>query len=188
MKAHGGHSGLPVTYHRLKSLHAELMLSQHSGITKLVIFGVSYSPLGEKVVACVSIRDDWRWVDPTTEHKGEGSAVYAHIHQVHCRLSFLSKLTILITIFWSRMPYCFKSFTRVSPRARGGWGRELPHLTSMSSRTLSRPFQMTASSLQLLSTAKREVTVPQKTTVLRLFQRCQQQRRRKAEGEAEPTS
>lgn len=75
------------------------MLSQHPGVAKAVVFGVPDSRLGEKIVACVSIRDDWTWVDATAEHQGEGKEVSAHILQEHCRIKNLSRLAILITTF-----------------------------------------------------------------------------------------
>ncbi|KAI4972621.1 hypothetical protein ZWY2020_003546 [Hordeum vulgare] len=53
----------------------ELVLSQHPGVAKAVVFGVPDSRLGEKIVSCVSIKDGWRWVDATAEHQGEGKEV-----------------------------------------------------------------------------------------------------------------
>jgi hypothetical protein len=83
----------------LNCLQVELVLSQHSGIAKAVVFGVPDSRLGEKIVACVSIRDDWRWVDASAEHQGEGKEVSAQILEEHCRVKNLSRLALLITIF-----------------------------------------------------------------------------------------
>lgn len=77
-----------------KYLQVELVLSQHPGVAKAVVFGVSDSRLGEKIVACVSIKDGWRWVDATAEHQGEGKEVSALILQEHCRIKNLSRLAI----------------------------------------------------------------------------------------------
>uniref|UniRef100_A0ACD5WTS1 Uncharacterized protein n=1 Tax=Avena sativa TaxID=4498 RepID=A0ACD5WTS1_AVESA len=77
----------------------ELVLSQHSGVAKAVVFGVPDSRLGEKIVACVSIRDDWRWADARADHQGDGKEVSAQILHEHCRIKNLSRLAILITIF-----------------------------------------------------------------------------------------
>jgi acyl-activating enzyme 14 len=83
----------------LKWLQVELVLSQHSGVAKAVVFGVPDSRLGEKIVACVSIRNNWRWVGARAEHEGEGKEVSAQILQEHCRIKNLSRLEFLITIF-----------------------------------------------------------------------------------------
>ncbi|VAI88204.1 unnamed protein product [Triticum turgidum subsp. durum] len=81
----------------------ELVLSQHPGVAKAVVFGVPDSCLGEKIVACVSIRDDWRWVDATAEHQGEGKEVSAHILQEYCRIKNLSRFKVpRLYYHWSR--------------------------------------------------------------------------------------
>ncbi|KAM0919353.1 hypothetical protein ACQ4PT_008269 [Festuca glaucescens] len=81
----------------------ELVLSQHSGVAKAVVFGVPDSRLGEKIVACVSIRNNWRWVDARAEHQGEGKEVSAQILQEHCRIKNLSRFKVpKIYYQWSR--------------------------------------------------------------------------------------
>lgn len=81
----------------------ELVLSQHSGVAKAVVFGVPDSRLGEKLVASVSIRDDWRWVDASAEHQGEGKEVSAQILQEHCRIKNLSRFKVpRVYYLWSR--------------------------------------------------------------------------------------
>uniref|UniRef100_A0A0D9X432 4-coumarate--CoA ligase n=1 Tax=Leersia perrieri TaxID=77586 RepID=A0A0D9X432_9ORYZ len=69
----------------------ESVLSQHPGVAKAVVIGLPDSRLGEKVVACVSIRDGWKWVDAGAEHMGEGREVSAHVLQDHCRMKKLSR-------------------------------------------------------------------------------------------------
>ena len=59
----------------LKSLQEELVLSQHSVAAKAVVFHVPDNCLEEKIVACVSIRQYWRWIDATTNHQGERKEV-----------------------------------------------------------------------------------------------------------------
>jgi acyl-activating enzyme 14 len=39
------------------------VLSQHPGVARVVVVGIPDSRLGEKVIACVSIRYGWKWVD-----------------------------------------------------------------------------------------------------------------------------
>uniref|UniRef100_A0A453S085 AMP-binding enzyme C-terminal domain-containing protein n=1 Tax=Aegilops tauschii subsp. strangulata TaxID=200361 RepID=A0A453S085_AEGTS len=86
-----------------KYLQVELVLSQHSGVATAVVFGVPDSRLGEKIVACLSIRDDWRWVDATAEHQGEGNEVSAHILQEYCRIKNLSRFKVpRLYHHWSR--------------------------------------------------------------------------------------
>ncbi|XP_044960645.1 2-succinylbenzoate--CoA ligase, chloroplastic/peroxisomal [Hordeum vulgare subsp. vulgare] len=81
----------------------ELVLSQHPGVAKAVVFGVPDSRLGEKIVSCVSIKDGWRWVDATAEHQGEGKEVSAHILQEHCRIKNLSRFKVpRLYYHWSR--------------------------------------------------------------------------------------
>lgn len=39
------------------------MLSQHPGISSIVVVGVADSRLTEMVVACIRLEDGWRWAD-----------------------------------------------------------------------------------------------------------------------------
>uniref|UniRef100_A0A0A9DBZ8 AMP-dependent synthetase/ligase domain-containing protein n=1 Tax=Arundo donax TaxID=35708 RepID=A0A0A9DBZ8_ARUDO len=72
----------------------ELILSQHPGVAKVVVIGITDSRLGEKVISCVSIRDGWKWVDARANHKGEGKEVSPHILQDHCRIKNLSRFKV----------------------------------------------------------------------------------------------
>lgn len=72
----------------------ELVLSQHPGVAKVVVLGVPDSRLGEKLVACVNIMDDWKWVDATDEHQGEGKEVSSQTLQEHCRINKLSRFKV----------------------------------------------------------------------------------------------
>ncbi|KAL6659501.1 hypothetical protein ACP70R_003541 [Stipagrostis hirtigluma subsp. patula] len=72
----------------------ESVLCQHPGVAKVVVIGVPDSRLGEKVVACVSIRDGWKWVGARAEHQGEGNQVSAQILKDHCRLKNLSRFKV----------------------------------------------------------------------------------------------
>uniref|UniRef100_A0A0A9D7H9 AMP-dependent synthetase/ligase domain-containing protein n=1 Tax=Arundo donax TaxID=35708 RepID=A0A0A9D7H9_ARUDO len=83
----------------------ELILSQHLGVAKVVVIGIPDSRLGEKVIACVSIREGWKWVDARAEHKGEDKEVSPHILQDHCRLKNLSRFKIPRSYYQWRRPF-----------------------------------------------------------------------------------
>lgn len=72
-------------------VQVELVLSQHPGVARVVVVGVPDSRLGEKVIACVSIKDGWKWVDARTEHQGNGKEVSPQILHDHCRMKKLSR-------------------------------------------------------------------------------------------------
>lgn len=41
----------------------EAVLSQHPAVAKVLVVGIPDTRLSEKVVACLIIRDKWRWVN-----------------------------------------------------------------------------------------------------------------------------
>ena len=41
----------------------EVVLSQHPGISAVVVIGLPHPSLGEMVVACVIIKENWMWID-----------------------------------------------------------------------------------------------------------------------------
>lgn len=53
----------------------EAILSQHPGVSGIVVVGLPDTRLTEMVVACVQLRDNWRWsdscFDPLTENKSQ---------------------------------------------------------------------------------------------------------------------
>ncbi|XP_062196617.1 2-succinylbenzoate--CoA ligase, chloroplastic/peroxisomal [Phragmites australis] len=83
----------------------ESVLYQHPGVAQVVVIGVPDSRLGEKVIACVSIRDGWKWVDARDEHQREGKEVSAQILQDHCRLKNLSRFKIPRSYYQWRRPF-----------------------------------------------------------------------------------
>uniref|UniRef100_J3MQ36 AMP-dependent synthetase/ligase domain-containing protein n=2 Tax=Oryza brachyantha TaxID=4533 RepID=J3MQ36_ORYBR len=83
----------------------ESILSQHPGVAKVVVIGVPDSRLGEKVVACVSIRDGWKWVDAGAVHQREGREVSAQILQDHCRIKKLSRFKVPRLYYRWRKPF-----------------------------------------------------------------------------------
>ncbi|RLN24269.1 hypothetical protein C2845_PM07G12590 [Panicum miliaceum] len=69
----------------------ELVLSQHPGVARVVVVGIPDIRLGEKVIACVSIRDGWKWVGARAEHQGESKEVSPQILLDHCGMKKLSR-------------------------------------------------------------------------------------------------
>jgi len=67
------------------------VLSQHPGVARVVVVGIPDSRLGEKVIACVNIKDGWKWVDARAEHQSERKEVSPRILNGHCRMKKLSR-------------------------------------------------------------------------------------------------
>ena len=72
-------------------VQVELVLSQHPGVAGVVVVGAPDSRLGEKVIACVSIKDGWKWVDARTKHQGKGKEVSPQTLHEHCWTKKLSR-------------------------------------------------------------------------------------------------
>ncbi|WVZ95220.1 hypothetical protein U9M48_041014 [Paspalum notatum var. saurae] len=83
----------------------ELVLSEHPGVARAVVLGIPDNRLGEKVVACVSIRDGWKWVNAKAEHQGEGKEVSPQILQDHCRVKNLSRFKVPRSYYQWRRPF-----------------------------------------------------------------------------------
>ncbi|CAL5004246.1 unnamed protein product [Urochloa decumbens] len=83
----------------------ELVLSQHTGVARVVVIGIPDSRLGEKVIACVTIRDGWKWVDSRTEHQGEDKEVSPQILHDHCRMKKLSRFKVPRSYYQWRQPF-----------------------------------------------------------------------------------
>ncbi|KAJ1267129.1 hypothetical protein BS78_07G032700 [Paspalum vaginatum] len=83
----------------------ESVLSRHPGVARAVVVGIPDSRLGEKVVACVSIRDGWKWVNAKVEHQGEGKEVSPQILQDHCRMGNLSRFKVPRSYYQWRRPF-----------------------------------------------------------------------------------
>ncbi|XP_075496122.1 2-succinylbenzoate--CoA ligase, chloroplastic/peroxisomal-like isoform X1 [Primulina tabacum] len=65
----------------------EAVLSQHPGISKIVVVGVPDSRWTEMVVACIKLKDNWDWVDIDCNHssKDEVQSVSSEILKQFCR-------------------------------------------------------------------------------------------------------
>ncbi|CAL5009876.1 unnamed protein product [Urochloa decumbens] len=83
----------------------ELVLSQHPGVARVVVIGIPDSRLGEKVIACVTIRDGWKWVDSRAEHQGEDKEVSPQILHDHCRMKKLSRFKVPRSYYQWRQPF-----------------------------------------------------------------------------------
>ncbi|RCV30202.1 hypothetical protein SETIT_6G075200v2 [Setaria italica] len=83
----------------------ELILSQHPGVARVVVVGIPDSRLGEKVIACVSIRDGWKWVDARAENQGEAKEVSSQILHDHCRMKKLSRFKVPRSYYQWTQPF-----------------------------------------------------------------------------------
>ncbi|KAK8918918.1 hypothetical protein KSP39_PZI021240 [Platanthera zijinensis] len=63
----------------------EAVLRQHSGVAGAVVVGIPDNRLTEKVVACVSIRENWRWVSSDTNKFLEMNELSSEMLRNFCR-------------------------------------------------------------------------------------------------------
>lgn len=63
----------------------EAVLCQHIGVAGAVVIGIPDTRLIEKVVACVSIEEDWIWVDEKTRNSLEINKLSSEIMRNYCR-------------------------------------------------------------------------------------------------------
>ncbi|PIN11349.1 Long chain fatty acid acyl-CoA ligase [Handroanthus impetiginosus] len=61
----------------------EVVLSQHPGISRTVVVGVPDSRLTEIVIACIQLKDGWRWADHGTE--GQIQSLSSEILRQFCK-------------------------------------------------------------------------------------------------------
>lgn len=69
----------------------EAVISEHPGISKVVVVGVPDIRLNEKLVACLNIKEGWKWVDQNSKYAAEEKQVSAEIIQYHCRHKNLTR-------------------------------------------------------------------------------------------------
>lgn len=72
----------------------ETVLCRHSGLTGAVVIGIPDNRLAEKVVACVSIREEWTWVTDKKKKSLEINELSSEILQNYCRQEKLSGFKI----------------------------------------------------------------------------------------------
>ena len=80
----------------------ELVLGQHPGISSVVVIGLQHTHLGEMVVACVRIRENWKWVDVDAELQSNVEwNLSSHVLKEHCRRKGLTGSVLLIILLSS---------------------------------------------------------------------------------------
>ncbi|KAH6827312.1 acyl-activating enzyme 14 [Perilla frutescens var. hirtella] len=62
----------------------EAVLSQHPGISSLVVIGVPDSRLTEKVIGCIRVKDGWKWADSGANH-GQVQCLSGEILRQFCK-------------------------------------------------------------------------------------------------------
>ncbi|XP_057540126.1 2-succinylbenzoate--CoA ligase, chloroplastic/peroxisomal isoform X1 [Amaranthus tricolor] len=84
----------------------ELVLGQHPGISSVVVIGLQHTHLGEMVVACVRIRENWKWVDVDAELQSNVEwNLSSHVLKEHCRRKGLTGFKIPKTYLIWREPF-----------------------------------------------------------------------------------
>lgn len=83
----------------------EAIISQHPGVSGIVVVGLPDARLTEMVVACVQLRDNWRWTNssfnPSTENKSQ--ILSSDILREFCRDKHLTRFKIPKSfIVWKR--------------------------------------------------------------------------------------
>ncbi|XP_020593308.1 2-succinylbenzoate--CoA ligase, chloroplastic/peroxisomal isoform X2 [Phalaenopsis equestris] len=63
----------------------EAVLCQHIGVAGAVVVGIPDTRLTEKIVACVSIEEDWIWVNESARNSLEANLLSSEIMQNFCR-------------------------------------------------------------------------------------------------------
>ncbi|KAM7530402.1 hypothetical protein LguiB_033812 [Lonicera macranthoides] len=83
----------------------EAVLSKHPGVSSIVVIGLPDNRLTEMVVACVQIKDNWKWTDFGSKHSAkENDLLLSHeILQHFCRENNLTGFKIpKIFIIWKK--------------------------------------------------------------------------------------
>ncbi|KAK1282726.1 hypothetical protein QJS10_CPB22g00199 [Acorus calamus] len=83
----------------------EAVLCQHPGVVSAVVIGLPDTRLSEAVVACVRIREDWRWMDSDSDShrtkENERRTISRLVLRKHCRTKSLTGFKIpKIFILW----------------------------------------------------------------------------------------
>lgn len=75
----------------LVTAQVEAVLSQHPGVSGIVVFGVPDARLTEMVAACVQIKENWQWIDNNSHvsHKGEQILSVKTLHD-YCKMRNLT--------------------------------------------------------------------------------------------------
>ncbi|KAM0951679.1 putative o-succinylbenzoate--CoA ligase [Dioscorea sansibarensis] len=63
----------------------EAILAQHPGISNVVVVGIPDTRLSEKVVACLTMREGWHWIDGISGHSPGRNELSSKLLQNFCR-------------------------------------------------------------------------------------------------------
>uniref|UniRef100_A0A5B6YT33 Uncharacterized protein n=1 Tax=Davidia involucrata TaxID=16924 RepID=A0A5B6YT33_DAVIN len=85
----------------------EAILSQHPGVSGIVVVGLPDARLTEMVVACIQIREGWQWTDLSSDHsaKNRDLCLSSEILQHFCREKNLTGFKIPKTFIIWRKPF-----------------------------------------------------------------------------------
>ncbi|KAA8514830.1 hypothetical protein F0562_018009 [Nyssa sinensis] len=84
----------------------EAILSQHKGVSGIVVVGFPDARLTEMVVACIQIRENWQWTDSSPDHSAKNKDLWlsSEILQHFCREKNLTGFKIPKTyIIWRKL-------------------------------------------------------------------------------------
>ncbi|XP_039140908.1 2-succinylbenzoate--CoA ligase, chloroplastic/peroxisomal-like isoform X2 [Dioscorea cayenensis subsp. rotundata] len=78
----------------------EAILAQHPGISNVAVVGIPDIRLSEKVVACISMRESWHWLDEISGHSPGQNELSSKLLQKFCRQMNLTGFKIPKKFFW----------------------------------------------------------------------------------------
>ncbi|CAK9141173.1 unnamed protein product [Ilex paraguariensis] len=84
----------------------EAVLSQHPGVSGIVVVGLPDPRLTEMVVACIQLKDNWQWADLSYDHPAENKdlSLSSEILQIFCREKNLTGFKIPQSFILWRYP------------------------------------------------------------------------------------
>ncbi|XP_077243869.1 acyl-activating enzyme 14 [Tasmannia lanceolata] len=81
----------------------EAVISQHPGVSGVVVAGIPNARLSEMVVACVQLRENWQWFDLDQSHEGKDQILSEKILHSYCKERNLTGFKIpKIFILWTK--------------------------------------------------------------------------------------
>ncbi|KMT19777.1 hypothetical protein BVRB_1g008330 [Beta vulgaris subsp. vulgaris] len=90
----------------------EVVLSQHPGISVVVVIGLPHARLGEMVVACVEITENWIWTDSALPSNVE-CHLSTSVLKEYCRIKSLTRFKIPKAFMIWRKPFPLTSTGKV---------------------------------------------------------------------------
>lgn len=83
----------------------ETVLLQHPGVSSCVVIGIPDFRLSEMVVACVCLRENWKWVDEKKAGSLDAKEISGKALQIHCRERNLSRFKLPKRFIWWKKPF-----------------------------------------------------------------------------------